>query len=155
MNKVCKVCGYKSENVWRDGKYYCAACGSEIDMTQPDNDVPQQGNNDLAPQTGNTYAADEVVINAVCPICKNASNNTLRNGKGHCALCGTSFDLAQAYNPQPSVNVQDVNRAKRAELEQKKNKKMILGIVFLFIFWPVSIIFFYEMYQISKEISNL
>lgn len=145
MNKICKVCGHNGENVWRDGKYYCALCGSEIDVTQRDS------NTNGAPST-------EVAINVVCPICKNASNNTLRDGKCRCALCGTSFNVnQQAYDPQSNMSALNVGciAERRADLEKQKNNKMLWGIVWLFIFWPVSVYHFYKMYQISKEISSL
>lgn len=145
MNKICKVCGHNGENVWKDGKYFCASCGSEVDVTQQDSNT-------------NGGSSTEVVINAVCPICKNANNNTLRDGKCHCALCGTSFDFnQQSYNTQSNINAQNANyiAARRAELEKQKNNKMVWGIVWLFFFWPVSIYHFYKMYQISQEISKL
>lgn len=146
MNKTCTKCGYRGENVWRDGKYYCAICESEIDVTQQDF------------QTNGTTS--ETPINATCPICRNATNNTLRSGKCHCALCGTDFDLTQqAYRPEPNATVIGANTryssAKRAELESEKNRRLMWGIVFLFFFWPVSIYHFYKMYQVSQEISKL
>jgi uncharacterized membrane protein YvbJ len=145
MNKICKICGHNGENIWRDGKYYCAACGSEVDGTRQDSNT-------------NGSSSTETIINAVCPICKNANNNTLRDDKCHCALCGTLFDFnQQAYNPQSDITAQNANyiATKREELEKKKNNKLVWGIVWLFLFWPVSIYHFCKMYQISQEISNL
>lgn len=144
MNKICKVCGHNGENVWRDGKYYCASCGSELDVTQQDSNT-------------NEGRSSEVMINAVCPICKNANNNTLKNGRCHCALCGTSFDINQQAFTPPNATVPNNNdiAARRAELEKQKNSKLIWGIVWIFLCWPVSIYFFYKMYQISQEISKL
>jgi len=155
MNKQCRVCGYIGENVWQNNRYYCAACGSEIDVTQPD-PVPQ-------PQF-----TQQTAIQVVCPICKNAANNTLVNGQYRCALCGTMFDYTSpqtyapvnnGYNPgyngyNPGYQYQNTY-ARRMELESKRNNKMIWGIVCLFLFWPLSIYFFYQMSQISKELKML
>lgn len=145
MNKICKICGHNGENAWRDGKYYCASCGCEVDVTQYDSNIKIE-------------SSAEAVINAVCPICKNAKNNTLKNGKCHCVLCGTSFDInQQVYNPHSNITAQNTNyvEARRVELKKKMNNKLLWGIVWLFIFWPVSIYHFYKMYQIWQEISKL
>ncbi len=40
-------------------------------------------------------------------------------------------------------------------LEKDKNKNIIIGVVFVICFWPVSIYFFYKAYQISKELEKL
>ena len=147
MKKVCPICGFNGENMWRDGKYYCASCGSEIEATQPD-----------AP-TNTPKASNEMVINATCPICKNTANNTFKDGKAHCALCGTSFDLVQpGYNGMPNTGFSPnypINTARIAELEKARSKKVGWGIVWLIIFWPVSIYFFYQAYQLNEEIKRL
>ena len=145
MKKICHICGHDGENVWRDGKYYCAFCGSQIDVTRQDS---------------NTNGGDtaEVVVSAVCPICKNADNNTLKNGKCRCALCGTTFGLNQKTNETQASATSfdtDYKAARRAELEKQKNKKLVWGIVWLLLFWPVSIYFFYKVYQITQEQSKL
>lgn len=140
MNKICKVCGHNGKNVWRENKYYCASCGSEIDVTQPD---PPQ---------------NDVIINIACPVCKNASNNTIKNGKCHCSLCGTEFNPQTVVQPTYNSNTQNVpayNNARRQQLEKEKNKRLVWGCVFLFLFWPVSVYHFYKMYQVSQEISKL
>ena len=143
MKKTCPICGFNGENMWRDGKYYCASCGSEIEATQPD--APAAA----APQF------TETTINAICPVCKNASNNTFKDGKAHCSLCGTSFDLVQTtYNPTP-VNNYLANSARIAELEKSRSKKVGWGVVWLIFFWPVSIYFFYQAYQLNEEIKRL
>lgn len=145
MNKVCKICGHNGENVWRDGKYYCAACGSEVDVTQQDSNT-------------NGGSSTEVVIDVVCPVCKNANNNTFRDGNCHCVLCGTSFGFnQQAYNPQSNIPTPNANymAARRAELEKKKHDRLVWGIVWLALCWPVAIYHFYKMKQISQEIARL
>ncbi len=145
MNKTCKMCGHNGEVMWRDGKYYCRYCGSEIDVTQQDSN------------TNCSFSATST-INAVCPICKNANNNTFENGKYRCALCGTSFNVSQQeYNSRSNINTQNdyYISTKRAELEKEKNNKLLWGIVFIFLFWPISIYHFYKMHQISTEISKL
>ena len=35
MIKKCNICGHTGELTWRDGKYYCAMCGTEIAETDP------------------------------------------------------------------------------------------------------------------------
>lgn len=144
MNKQCQVCGFNGENVWRDGKYYCATCGSEIDVTQKDSNA-----------SVNTAAG--VTINAVCPVCKNDQNITVQNGQCHCPLCGTTFDFRQAaMSNEPAYNTfGGYDSTRKAELEKQKNKNLKWGIVWLILFWPVSIYFFYKMYQISQEISHM
>ncbi len=145
MNKICKVCGHAGENTWRDGKYYCASCGSEIDITQAESATSSQSIN-------------SVPIQAICPICKNANNNYFQNGQCHCSMCGSSFSMQQ---PHTHINNMGYNtnhaaiEAKKAALEKQKNSKLIWGIIWLLIFWPVSIYYFYKMYQISQEISKL
>ncbi len=98
------------------------------------------------------------VINVTCPICKNTVNNTLVNGKCRCGRCGSNFDFNQPVyisNPDTGSKHTDYTSKKRANLEKEKNNKLVLGIVFLFVFWPVAIYFFYKTYQISQEISKL
>ena len=148
MNKTCKSCGYNGENFWKDGKYYCEFCGSEIDVTQYDSNT----NNDYS--SIETPITTEVPITIECPICKNSKNNTLRGGKCHCALCGTSFEFNQpAYNPQDNISPQAA--ARREELEKQIKDYNKLGIIFLFFCWPASIYFFYKKSQVSKELSNI
>ena len=145
MNKKCEICGNVADPVLKNGEFCCSYCGNEVDVTRQDNHTDRE-------------ACTEVVINVVCPICKNANNNTLRNGKCRCVLCGTLFDFnQQTSNPQTNITVSNGNyiAARRAELEKQKNNKLIWGIVWLFLFWPVSIYHFCKMYQISQEISKL
>ena len=63
-------------------------------------------------------------------------------------------DVTQTFNSYNS-EAGMLLASKRNEHEEKRKKKLILGIVFLFIFWPVSAVFFYQVYNISKEISQL
>ena len=42
--------------------------------------------------------------------------------------------------------------SRKADLEKKKNKNLVWGIVFLFIFWPVSIYFFCKYSEANKEL---
>ena len=149
MNKICSVCGFSGENVWRDGKYFCASCGSEIDMTAPDS----------APKS------DSVVVNAECPICKNREGNVVRGGKCYCALCASEIDLA-AQNQRSSYGNSysesygrpfsyDAKSARKKELEKKRNGHLVWAIVWVFLCWPVSIYFFYKLYQDSQELSKI
>ena len=57
MNKICPICGHSGEVTWRDGKYYCAMCGHEIDETTPNvPDAPQVPMGAIAVDV--TYAQD-------------------------------------------------------------------------------------------------
>ena len=60
-----------------------------------------------------------------------------------------------AYNNYNSGYQYQNTYARRIELESKRNGKMIWGIVCLFLFWPLSIYFFYQMSQITKELKML
>lgn len=147
MNKTCKVCGHTGENVWRDNKYYCAACGSEIDVTQPD-----------PPQVSASPDQNAVILNIPCPVCKNAANNTIKDGKCRCSLCGTTFNpqvVSQPAYQNSAIQTTNPNNARIQELEKEKSSRLTWGIVFLFLFWPVSVYHFYKMYQISQEIASL
>ncbi len=152
MNKVCRNCGHSGENVWRNGTYHCAMCDAEIDMTAPDAhdkydavDARQSG--------GNVY------LNAVCPICKNEKGNYMNSGKGYCALCGSEIPINRSndgYNNNYSNNYSNNNSrpansgsrgAKSSwdeEREKEKKNSLVLGIVFLFVFWPVGIYFLWK-----------
>ncbi len=153
MVKTCSQCQYTGEPTWRDGVYYCPACGAVIDMTTPSPQVPPQ-----------PAAAPAQPINAVCPICKNAANNTLVNGKCRCALCGTTFDYAApvytnnyasnyvAPGASPVGNAYAYQR--RQELEKEKNRRLVWGIVWIFLLWPVSIYHFYKMYRANEELKK-
>lgn len=94
----------------------------------------------------------------------------LRNGKCYCSMCGTEFDYAPTVSysnysqPVPQygqavgyhgVNYKPVNAARREQLVQEKKHRMTWGIVFLFLFWPVSVYHFYKWYQDDKELSAL
>ena len=142
MTKTCNVCHHTGELTWRDGKYYCAMCGSEVAETEP---------------VAQTQRAS-TVNNATCPICKNRENNLFDGYKYRCGLCGTPFDLHQEFHV-PTHNAPNSNRFNReqyaAELKKKKNKNIGLGILFVMFFWPVSIYFFYKAYQTNKELMVL
>ncbi len=159
MNKKCNVCGFAGENVWRDGKYFCASCGSEIDVTQPG------GYPETQPPVNPNPAANRMPVSAVCPICKNSNNNYMQNGQCHCAMCGTTFAYQQ-YNstPNPTYNSYNggynggynpYNSERRASLEKQKNNRLVWGIIWFFLFWPVSIYHFYKLYKITQELNRL
>lgn len=48
-----------------------------------------------------------------------------------------------------------VSPEKEKELKKKRTTNIIWGIVFIYLFWPVSIYFFYKAYKINKEIKDL
>lgn len=163
MKASCKICGYTGESTWRNGRFYCAACGSEVSST-PEEAKPVE-------------AVVSAPVQVKCPICENEKGNTLRDGKYRCALCGTLFDLPQKPQSRPAFSSayedddfgysldrqpdwlwemdQEEKKANRKELEKEQNKKIIWGIVWLFLFWPVSIYFFYKAFKISREVSRL
>ena len=69
---------------------------------------------------------------------------------------GFGFDCKCFFGTVKSVLKSDgVVEGGTGELEKQKNNKLIWGIVWLFLFWPVSIYHFCKMYQISQEISKL
>jgi transcription initiation factor TFIIIB Brf1 subunit/transcription initiation factor TFIIB len=151
MVKVCGICGYKGELTWRDGKYHCAMCGSEVAETQP----VAQSQPEVSQQ----------VVNAECPICRNTANNTYQSGKYHCGMCGTWFELRQpAYQPQQNTynnysnsnygGATYLNSVRYNELKKEKSKNFSLGILFIFLFWPVSIYFFYKYNKVKKEMQS-
>jgi len=145
MNR-CKICGAAGEPVWREGKSYCASCGSMME-TEP------------------VYAAPVVPVQpvrAVCPICKNADNNAMRDGKYVCALCATEFAVQQPQYQQVNVRqsayqnlTSPQNTGRRMELEKERNRKIVWGLVWVFLFWPVAVYQFYKAYQVHQELSNL
>lgn len=141
MIKTCNTCHHTGELTWRDGKYYCAMCGSEVAETEPT----------VQPQRATT------VNNATCPICKNRDNNLFDGGKYRCSLCGTPFELQQEYH-EPTYNQSGAgnNRSQYvADLKKQKEKNIVIGVVLVFIFWPVSIYFFYKAYKNHEELKSL
>ena len=157
MVKICSQCGYTGEPTWRDGNYYCPTCGAVIDMTTPS---PQPA----APQP----VAPATPINAVCPICRNANGNTLVNGKCRCGMCGTLIDYVaptpqyqqgyaapgqyqQGYAPQNTMYLQQ----RRQQLEAEKNKRVLWGIVWFLLIWPVGVYHFYKYYKANEELKKL
>ena len=150
MIKKCHICAHVGELTWRDGKYYCAMCGSEIAEPEPQYTAPAAA------------APAAPVQNAVCPICRNTNNNTPCGSQYRCALCGTMFDLGQqsyatTYAPpaSPYGNSYQNKANQLRELHAQKDKKTLWGIVCLFLFWPASIYFFYKANQINKQIKQL
>ncbi len=154
MEVKCKVCGASAEPTWRDGKYHCAYCDSIIELTQQDFST-QASKQDTSKVTG----AGDVKIQATCPICRNTENNVLRDGHCYCAMCGMKFDFSQpVYTPPPASSSQGSSplySARRDELEKEKNNRIMWGIIFIFLFWPVSVYHFYKVYQITQELSKL
>ena len=151
MVKKCHICAHVGELTWRDGKYYCAMCGSEIAETEPQYQAMAE-TQPAAP-----------VVNAVCPICKNDEGNQFVDDQYRCKLCGTMFDLDDEYYvphqdpaaPSYGYNYNNnYNFARIQELQKQKDRKIVAGIVFLFLFWPVSIYFFVKAYKINQEINS-
>ena len=170
MVKTCPVCQYTGETRWRDGKNYCASCGSEIAASVPtvNNKINVRcricGNNEnnyirdgkcICSACGSVIeyeqaptrsAAAPSVISCECPICRTKNDNKYENGKCTCALCGSIFNYTAPQPAQPPV----VNRSAYGTVapvyntaaNKQDTKYLVLGIVFLFIFWPVSIYFF-------------
>lgn len=136
MIQRCQFCNHTGEPIRREGRWYCAMCGGEI--------YPSQG------QKQNTG----IVSGAVCPICKNRQENYYDGSKYHCALCEMSFDLDQ----QPWLPKRETYYGSRManprieQLKKDKNRYRNLGILFIFLFWPVSIYFFYKFIQTSNEL---
>ena len=149
MIKKCRICSHTGELTWRDGKYYCAMCGTEIAETEP---VVQPQAPVQQPRTSVV-----TVNNAICPICKNQSENLFDGNKYRCSLCGTTFEKEPEYQaPQYNNNSYNYQNSYRVqELKKEKDKYLGLGILFLFLFWPVGAYFFYKMYQTNNELKEL
>ena len=156
MIKRCPACGHTGELTWRDGKYRCAMCDGEISETEPQ----------VQAQRSTT------VSNATCPICRNKENNLFDGSKYRCALCGTPFDLQPevqeptfhqfagvnipfAQQPRQYAGTKPVATPYIKELQKTKKKNMTWGIVCIFLFWPVSIYFFYQYYKTNKMLNAL
>lgn len=154
----CEKCGCTREPTWRDGKYYCVICGEQINEKAMRPGDVENDEGASSPQIGAAVKATQIKV--VCPICRNAENNTLENGHCRCSLCASVFDLPQSqqtasgerivYVPTPAAN-----SAQREDLEKKRSNALVWAIVWLILFWPVSIYFFVKYANISKEISNL
>ena len=62
----------------------------------------------------------------------------------------------QATAPMASnANNDHFNIKRKADLEKEKSKRGMWGIVFLFLFWPVSVYHFYKWYQADQELKKL
>ena len=146
MNMTCNVCGSTAEPYIKDGKYICKTCGCAM------GDVPAEEKKPAAAPENN----GAVVNHIECPICKNKNENTVKNGKCKCALCGTEFDPQKNDNgvtpPASKTDKKPTAKSSNEQLEKEKNKNIIIGAVLLFVFWPASIYFFYKAYQISKTL---
>ena len=147
MSMTCKVCGHTAPALEKDGKQVCAACGCEFEAAAAEPKAADQNKG-------------ATVNHLECPICKNKSNNVVKDGVAHCSLCGTEFDPkasagvgTSSYAASGKTGAK--SSAKREALEKDKNKNIIIGVVFVICFWPVSIYFFYKAYQISKELEKL
>ena len=152
MIKKCNICGHTGELTWRDGKYYCAMCGTEIAETDP---VVQ-------PQPVMQTQSATTAANITCPICRNKENNRFDGSRYHCALCATTFDLQQATQAQQSWQYQQygstpnfASQYRIEELKKQKKSNITTGIVFVFLFWPASIYFFYKAYKTNQELKVL
>ena len=153
MIKKCKICGHEGELTWRNGKYYCAMCSSEVAETDPVVQPQVQAQPPVQAQPTMTAA------NVICPICKNKENNLFDGSRYHCSLCRTTFDLQQAtqaqqygqYNGAPNY----LHAQKIEELKKQKKNNIVTGIVFVFLFWPASIYFFYKAYQANKQLQTM
>jgi ribosomal protein S27E len=153
MNKTCKICGYSGENVWRDNKYYCAACGQEIDVTEYDPHALDEKEDTF--DKSSTSANSSNFINVTCPVCMNAENNTFENGKCHCSLCGTTFDVNEAHNRSTGGGSRTTYSADEiAALENEVNQNLGCGVICIFLFWPLAIYFFIKWHNAKKELER-
>ena len=58
-----------------------------------------------------------------------------------------TYTPAKQYASKPSGT--------KEELQKQKDKKILWGIIFLILFWPIGVYNLYKAYQISKEIERL
>lgn len=149
MEKTCQICGHKGELTWRDNQYYCSCCGSIVEVTQQE------------PQSAPVIQSRQTLgVQVVCPICKNDQNNYLQDGQFYCSMCGSAFN-AQQSNVNPSVPNTDyyvprstMSNARREALEKEKNDRLIWGIVWVFLFWPIAVYHFYKLYKVTQELKG-
>ena len=142
MIRTCPACNHTGELTWRDGKYHCAMCDHEVSEKEP-----------VVQPRYNTTNYD-----AVCPICKNRENNVYDGGKYRCALCGTSFIPSQENTVPSYAQFSGIgtNRAQQIEsLKKIRNRNLVVGVIVVFLFWPVSIYFFYKAYKTGKELKAI
>lgn len=160
MKKTCSICGYTGENVWRDNKYYCAACGQEIDVTAYDPHALDEDEDTFEEETA-PASDSKNYINVTCPVCMNSENNTFSNGKCHCSLCGTSFDVSETRQENTYGNTNTgyagntYNADEIARLESDANSNLGCGIVCIFLFWPLAIYYFVKYHNTKKDIERL
>ena len=72
------------------------------------------------------------------------------------------FDLGDEYyipqqapaTPSYGYGYNYNNSAHIQELQKQKDRKIVTGIVFLFLFWPASVYFFYKAHKINQEIKS-
>ncbi len=98
-----------------------------------------------------------------CPICGSTEKKTHLNGKYYCPACGCEIDAEFAQQMASSdahrigkvtMTGEEYNRKYEALLKEKSNKLM-LGVLFVFFFWPVCFYFFYKSNQAKKELKQL
>ena len=124
MIKKCDACDYIGELIYRNGKYYCTMCGSEVTENAPDTQGQPQ--------------AQALVNDVSCPICKNREKNLFDGKKYYCALCGAPFmpqQNEQTSNYGQSAGASNSNYLPYVQnLKKEKRKNIGLGILFVFLF---------------------
>lgn len=134
MVLTCKVCQHSADVYPFNGKYYCPQCGCEILNTTPQ-------------ENGSAGTAE-------CPICKNREGNRFEGGKYRCALCDATFSShEQPWKPQYQQTYTRLAQEQNVENLQKEVKRWRnLGILFVFLFWPASVYFFYRCYKANQSL---
>ena len=64
-------------------------------------------------------------------------------------------DLDEDLDDYTSASTQPASPARKKALEKERDSKVLCGIVWMIIFFPVGLYNFYRAYQISKEIEKL
>ena len=87
MIKTCNVCGHSGEPFESGGGYYCATCGSEIQVTEADLNAsrrPTTSSTSTSPSYGDTsYEA--------CPFCESTTGHKVKGAIITCGSCGKKF----------------------------------------------------------------
>lgn len=87
MIKTCNVCGHSGEPFESGGGYYCATCGSELQVTEADLNASRPtstSSTHTAPATtGTSYEA--------CPFCESTSGHKVKGAIITCGSCGKKF----------------------------------------------------------------
>ena len=163
MIKTCNVCGHSGEPFESGGGYYCATCGSELQVTDADLNASRRpttstSSTSTSPSYGGTsYEA--------CPFCESTSGHKVKGAIITCGSCGkkfkskggstysapsstqstssySSYDDTNTYNSslgntgstRPATTNNNAQKLKEKREKLEKEKSSSLGLAILFLF---------------------